>query len=126
MSGLLQIAIKAGPDLDAMVAFYRDVLGLPLLGRFDPPGIAFFDADGVRLMLSPEAPAGQLYFRTGDLLARGAALETRGIAFKSDAVLVHRDDAGKFGDPGVEEWMRFFDDPAGNLLAIAERRSLIR
>jgi len=33
-------------DLDRAVAFYGDVLGLPLEMRV--PGIAFFDASGVR------------------------------------------------------------------------------
>lgn len=37
-------------NLDRAVAFYGDVLGLPLQMRF--PGIAFFDAAGVRLYLA--------------------------------------------------------------------------
>ena len=120
-TGLLQIALRT-TDLDASIAYYRDLLGLALLGRFDPPGIAFLDADGVRLMLSPDAASGQLYFRADNLATRCGELEAAGIAFKSDPILVHRDDSGQFGEPGVEEWMRFFDDPADNLLAIVERR----
>ena len=42
---LHQIAQNA-KDLDRAVAFYRDVLALPFLGRFDPPGLAFFDLGG--------------------------------------------------------------------------------
>jgi catechol 2,3-dioxygenase-like lactoylglutathione lyase family enzyme len=119
---LHQIALAAGDDLDATVTFYREVLQLPFLGRFDPPGIAFFDADGVRLLLSPEAPTAQLYFRVDDLAAIGGALAERGASFKGDPVMVHRDDAGQFGGAGEEEWMHFLEDPAGNLIAIAERR----
>ena len=119
---LHQIALSAGDDLDAAITFYRDVLKLPLLGRFDPPGIAFFDVDGVRLMLAPDAPKGQLYYSVGDIETAASELGARGVVFKGDPVMVHRDDAGQFGDPGIEEWMRFFDDPAGNLVAIAERR----
>ncbi len=59
---LRQITLAAGDDIDQSIAFYRDALRLRFLGRFDPPGIAFFDVDGVRLMLSSEAPAAQLYF----------------------------------------------------------------
>ena len=45
-------------DLDRAVGFYADVLGLPLLFRV-PPGLAFFDCGGIRLMLSRlEAPEG--------------------------------------------------------------------
>ena len=38
-------------DLDRAVAFYRDVLGLRFLFQA-PPGLAFFECGGVRLMLS--------------------------------------------------------------------------
>ena len=120
---LHQIALSAGDDLDRTVAFYRDVLRLPLLGRFDPPGIAFFDAAGVRLLLAPDAPTGRLYFRVDDLDAAGRALADRGVAFKTEPVMVHRDDDGQFGEAGHEEWMHFFDDPADNLIAIVERRA---
>ncbi len=119
---LHQIALAAGDDLDAMVAFYTDVLQLPFLGRFDPPGLAFFDADGVRLLLSAEAPKAQLYFRIDDIAAAARALSERGAVFKGDPVMVHRDDAGQFGAAGEEEWMLFLEDPAGNLIVIAERR----
>jgi catechol 2,3-dioxygenase-like lactoylglutathione lyase family enzyme len=120
---LHQIAIASGDDLDAAIAFYREVLRLPFLARFDPPGIAFFNADGVRLMLAPEAPKGQLYLRVDDLDASSRSLANRGVLFKGDPVMIHRDDAGQFGATGVEEWMNFFEDPAGNLVAIAERRA---
>jgi len=57
-----QIAITVS-DLDRAVAWYADVLGLPLLFRA-PPGLAFFECGGVRLMLSrPEPPA--TFVRTG-------------------------------------------------------------
>ena len=59
---LHQIALKA-TDLEASVAFYRDVLGLPLIARFDPPGLAFFDLDGTRLMLSANSIRGDALFR---------------------------------------------------------------
>ena len=36
--------------------------------------------------------------------------------------MIHRDDTGTFGEKGGEEWMAFFRDPCGNLLAVAERR----
>ena len=45
-----QIAIAVS-DIDKAVAFYRDTLGLALLFEA-PPGLAFFDCGGVRLMLT--------------------------------------------------------------------------
>ena len=37
-------------DLDRAIAFYRDVLGVRFLFQA-PPNMAFFDCDGIRLML---------------------------------------------------------------------------
>lgn len=123
---LHQLALSCGEDIDATVSFYRDVLDFSVLGRFDPPGIAFIDAGGTRLLLSPDAPAARLYFEVDHLAEASTTLETRGLSFKSEPVMVHRDDAGQFGDIGTEEWMRFFDDPAGNLVAIVERRQALK
>ena len=46
---LYQLAMSV-PDLDVAEAFYRDVLGARFVARFDPPGLAFFDLDGVRIL----------------------------------------------------------------------------
>lgn len=49
-----QIAVPVG-DLARAVMFYREVLGMRFL--FETPTLAFFDADGVRLMLTvPTGP----------------------------------------------------------------------
>ena len=42
-------------DLDRAIAFYGEILGLPLQMRF--PGIAFFDAAGIRLYLASPTDA---------------------------------------------------------------------
>jgi catechol 2,3-dioxygenase-like lactoylglutathione lyase family enzyme len=55
ISRLGQIAINAN-DLDRATAFYRDILGLPLL--FTTSSLTFFDCGGVRLMLSRGGKAG--------------------------------------------------------------------
>ena len=58
-------------DLPRATAFYRDVLGLPLL--FTAGEMAFFDCGGVRLMLGPASspeldhPSSILYFRVPDI-----------------------------------------------------------
>jgi len=122
VSGRLhQVALKA-PDIDASVGFYRDALGLKLIARFDPPGLAFFNLNGTRLMLSPNSSEGTLYFPVHDLDAAVARLRAMGIAIVNEPALVHRDDAGQFGKPGEEEWMAFVRDPAGNLIGLAVRR----
>jgi methylmalonyl-CoA/ethylmalonyl-CoA epimerase len=115
------VAQKAD-DLDASVAFYRDVLGLPLLARFDPPGLAFFDLGGTRLLLEAGAQSALLYLHVDDLDAAVAGLAAAGVELEQGPALVHRDDDGTFGPAGEEEWMAFLRDPAGNLIALATRR----
>jgi methylmalonyl-CoA/ethylmalonyl-CoA epimerase len=101
-------------DAEAAAAFYRDRLGLRFL--FAYPGMAFFDADGVRLYLAqPEEPAfdgrATLYFRVPDIAAAVEALETRGVVFASSPHVVHRDEAH-------ELWMAFTKDPDGNNIGL--------
>ncbi len=55
-----------------------------------------------------------------------AALRARGVAFDGEPHAIHRDDDGKFGEPGATEWMAFFTDPDGNVLALASRVPLAR
>jgi predicted enzyme related to lactoylglutathione lyase len=110
-------------NLDAAIAFYRDVLGLRFLGRFDPPGLAFFNlGGGTRLMLSATASQATLYFVVEDVDAATRELKARGVQFLHAPSLVHRDETGLFGKKGNEEWMAFLKDPSGNLIGLVERR----
>jgi methylmalonyl-CoA/ethylmalonyl-CoA epimerase len=82
---LAQVAVTVS-DLDRAKAFYGGVLGLPHL--FDaPPGLAFFQCGGTRLMLSrPEGPetAGNsiLYYGFDDVDAAYQAMREQGVAFE--------------------------------------------
>ncbi len=101
-------------DVDRAVAFYRDVLGMPLQTAF--PGMAFFDLDGVRLMLvEPEGRAfggeSAIYYRVADIGQAVTILEARGVTFDDQPHVVHR-------DPAYDLWMAFFRDPDGNVLAL--------
>lgn len=101
-------------DVERAVTFYRDALGMPFLFAF--PGMAFFDLDGVRLMLvEPEGRAfggeSAIYYRVDDIGAAVKALEDRGVAFDDQPHVVHR-------DPAYDLWMAFFRDPDGNVLAL--------
>lgn len=75
---LAQVALPVR-DLARATTFYRDVLGLPFLFEA-PPGLSFFQAGDVRLMLTvgdadAEASASPLlYYETADLDAAWAAL----------------------------------------------------
>lgn len=109
-------------NLDEAVNFYRNVLGLRFVARLDPPGIAFFDMGSFRLMLSATASEATLYFRVADIGGAVKSLKKRGVTFLHPPALIQRDDAGELGKKGVEEWMAFFKDPSGNLLALTELR----
>ena len=114
-------------DLGRVVEFYRDPLGGTLIVTFDPPGLAFFDCGGVRLMLDAvpgamEPPGSALYFSVDDLDTSPAALRASGVAIEQEPHMISRDDAGDFGPVGVETWMAFFRDPDGNILALITER----
>jgi len=121
VDGLHQVAQKAD-DLDASVAFYRDVLGLRLIARFDPPGLAFFDLGGPRLLLEGAAPSALLYLHVPDVDAAHEALVAQGVEFEGEPHAIFTDEQGQFGRAGQEERMAFLRDPAGNLIALAGRR----
>ncbi|HWT52659.1 MAG TPA: VOC family protein [Caulobacter sp.] len=99
-------------DLDQAIAWYRDVLGLPLLFSF--PGMAFFDCGGVRLYLSAvEAPANSvIYFRVRDLHAEVGRLIEAGVTLVSAPHRIHVHEDGR------EEWMAFVNDPDGAPLGL--------
>ncbi|MFC4041192.1 VOC family protein [Dactylosporangium siamense] len=115
LGGIGQIARHVS-DIGRAVDWYGNVLGLTHLYTFGD--LAFFDCAGTRLFLSrPEGGGpvtGQsiLYFRVPDIHAAHAALTGRGVAFEGAPHMIHRH------ENGVEEWMAFFTDPDGGLLAI--------
>jgi methylmalonyl-CoA/ethylmalonyl-CoA epimerase len=115
------VALQA-TNLDAAINFYRDVLGLKFITRYDPPGLAFFDMGPFRLLLSATASGATLYFRVVDIDDAVKSLRKRGVTFLNPPAMIHRDETGDFGKKGAEEWMAFFKDPSGNILALTERR----
>ncbi|HCN23486.1 MAG TPA: methylmalonyl-CoA epimerase, partial [Arthrobacter bacterium] len=52
---LIQVAQRAH-DLQRAAAFYSQLLGVQPAAVYDPPGLLFFDLDGVRLLLERGAP----------------------------------------------------------------------
>ena len=110
-----QIAINAH-DVERAAAFYQDVLGLPLLFKA-PPGLAFFDCGGVRLMLSrpdkPELdhPSSILYFAVPDIHAAHEKMKAGGVRFEDEPHLIAK-------MPAHDLWMTFFRDSENNLLGL--------
>jgi methylmalonyl-CoA/ethylmalonyl-CoA epimerase len=110
-----QIAVNT-KDVERAAAFYEDKLGLSLLFKA-PPGLAFFDCGGVRLMLSaaekPEFdhPSSVLYFAVPDIQGAYARMKESGVHFEDDPHLIAK-------MPAHDLWMTFFRDSEGNLLAL--------
>jgi methylmalonyl-CoA/ethylmalonyl-CoA epimerase len=121
VTGLRQVAQRV-ENLDRAVHFYGEVLGARLLGRFDPPGFAFLDLGGVRLLLEGSAPPAMLYLQVPDVEAACATLAGRGVVFEGEPHVIFTDEGGLFGPPGGEEWMAFFRDSEGNLVGLSSRR----
>ncbi|MET0895604.1 MAG: VOC family protein [Acidimicrobiia bacterium] len=122
--GALRQVSQYAADLDRAITFYRDVLGLRMIARFGP--IAFFDLDGVRLFIEQvdgdERERGSvLYFAVADIRAARAELQERGVVFADDPHVLFADTEGMFGEAGEEEWMTFFQDTEGNVLALSAR-----
>ena len=111
-------------DMNRAVAFYRDVVELDLIARFDPPGLAFFDLGSSRLLLEAGAPPALLYLGVDDVASMTEQLRAAGVTIESEPHIIHVDEAGEFGPPGEAEEMSFFRDSERNLVGLAGRRAL--
>ena len=110
-----QIAIAVS-DIDRAVAFYRDTLGLELLFQA-PPGLAFFNCGGIRLMLTTLQGAENdhrtsvIYYKVGDIQTSAENLKNKAIQFVQEPQLTAR-------LQDHELWMAFIRDPDANLIGI--------
>jgi methylmalonyl-CoA/ethylmalonyl-CoA epimerase len=115
LSTITQIAVNAH-DIERAITFYRDTLGLKHLFSA-PPNLAFFDCDGIRLMLSlPAKPefdhaSSIIYFNVADLQQACTTLSDRGVTFEEGPTFV--------ANMGTYDlWLASFRDSENNLLAL--------
>lgn len=119
LSELMQIAMTVS-DVELMLPFYRDVLGLTFLFR-PAPNLAFLAAGSVRIMLSTPQGAGVvgqnsiIYFKVDRIEATHAAIVERGAASERTPQLVAK-------MPDHELWSAFVRDPDGNLIGLMEEK----
>ena len=114
LSRIGQIAVPVS-DVERATRFYRDTLGMRFLFKA-PPGLAFFDLSGVRLMLDgpAKAQAGNssvIYYQVLNLQEAFGTLSGRGVQFEADPHMIAK-------MPDHELWMAFFRDPDKNLIAL--------
>lgn len=118
---LQQIAQHAD-DLDRAAEFYTVLLETQPTARFDPPGLLFFDLDGVRLLLDRNAPSSLIYLRAENV---HDAIERLGpqaeVVTRPHLIFTHEDDT--LGPAGHEEWQAFIRDSEGNLVGLVEMRT---
>ena len=118
-AGIGQIAITVS-DVEKVLPFYRDVLGLQFLFR-PSPNLAFLSSGSVRIMLSTPQGAGTsgansiLYFRVVDVVATHAAMVESGATSERVPQLTAR-------LPDHELWIGFLRDPDGNLVGLMEEK----
>lgn len=103
---------------------YRDVLGCELLAHFDPPGLVFFDAGQVRLLLEAAAPSALLYLRVDDVRTAIEELRGRDVEIISGPMRSSSTPREPFGEPGEVEWMAFIRDSEGNTVGLDSRHAL--
>jgi methylmalonyl-CoA/ethylmalonyl-CoA epimerase len=117
LSRIKQIAIPVN-SIEEARAFYRDTLGMRHL--FDaPPGLAFFDCGGIRLMLA--GPEGQgkdgptqhpvLFYDVSDIKATHAKIKASGAESLEDPHVITRMN-------GREIWISAVSDGQGNVVSL--------
>lgn len=109
-----QIAVNV-KDIERATRFYRDTLGMKMLFEF--PGLAFFDAGGVRLMLSRaedprfDHPASILYYKVSDIGGTHATLVSRGVKVEEVPHLIAQ-------MPDHDLWIGSYRDSEDNHFAL--------
>jgi methylmalonyl-CoA/ethylmalonyl-CoA epimerase len=115
--GLSRIGQIAMPvqDLRRASDFYQHKLGMRHL--FTVSNLAFFDCDGVRLMLSIPEGTGQhtygsiIYFTVDDIQQMYETLQARGVQFEDAPHLIARMET-------YDLWMVFLRDSEQNMLGL--------
>lgn len=118
-----QIAIAIS-DVEKSVYFYQKILKLDLLFQA-PPGLAFFDCGGVRLMLTTlQGPEEDHH--TSVIYYKVKQIEDVFKELKSLQVNIERTPQMVAPMPDHELWMGFIRDPDANLIGIMEEKPLVK
>ncbi|WP_127473147.1 VOC family protein [Microbacterium sulfonylureivorans] len=113
---LAQIAQHAD-DLDRAADFYTVLLETEPTARFDPPGLLFFDLDGVRLLLDRNAPSSLIYLQVHNVHEALERLDgIVDVVAHPHVIFTHEDDT--LGPAGHQEWQAFIKDSEGNTVGL--------
>ena len=113
---LVQVAQHAD-DLSRAADFYTVLLEAEPVARFDPPGLLFFDLDGVRLLLDRNAPSSLVYLHVDNVHEALERIEgVARVVSRPHVIFTHEDD--DLGPAGHEEWQAFIEDTEGNTVGL--------
>lgn len=113
---LTQVAQRA-EDLDRAADFYTVLLGTAPTARFDPPGLLFFDLEGVRLLLDRNAPSSLIYLHVHNVHEALERLDgIADVVSYPHVIFTHEDDS--LGPAGHQEWQAFITDSEGNTVGL--------
>lgn len=118
---LAQIVLHADDPVRA-AEFYERLTGTPPRAMFDPPGLLFFDLDGVRLLLDAGAPSSLVYLAVNDIDAAVDRVRAAGATVESEPHVIFEHEDERLGPAGTAEWQAFFRDSEGNLVGLVEQR----
>lgn len=118
-SKLGQIAVTVS-DVERLLPFYRDILGLNFL--FSPaPTLAFLESADIRIMLTTPQGHGEignnsaLYFHVPELESSFKRMVEMGAQAEREPALAAP-------MPDHDLWMGFIRDPDGNLIGLMEEK----
>ena len=114
-----QVALGCN-DLVRAQEFYEQLLGSKPLAVFNPPGFAFFDLAGTRLLLEVGGPKSLIYLEVNDVGLETERLRKLGVTIHTEPHIVFPDPQGVFDTPG-NEWLCFIEDSEGNLVGLMSR-----
>ncbi len=114
-----QIALGC-KDLSRAQEFYEQILGNKPVAVFNPPGFAFFDLGGTRLLLEVGGPSALIYLEVEDVKVETERLRELGVNIHTEPHIVFPDPQGVFDKPG-NEWLSFIEDSEGNVVGLMSR-----
>jgi methylmalonyl-CoA/ethylmalonyl-CoA epimerase len=119
---MLQQVAQHARDLDRARRFYTRLLGTDPLATFDPPGLAFFDLGGVRLLLDRAAPSALIYLKVDDVHRRIEQLRALDVHVETEPHVIFSHDDDTLGPAGTDEWMAFIKDSEGNTVGLVSHQ----
>ena len=110
----IQQVAQHADDLDRAADFYTALLETEPAARFDPPGLLFFDLDGVRLLLDRNAPSSLIYLHVENVHETLDGIAE--VVAHPHVIFRHDDDT--LGPAEHDEWQAFIKDYEGNTVGL--------